>query len=57
MKIVQDKRIRIYELTLSQIEISKVLVLHDIDIEEIQKHLRTLEDYFYDQIHGGGKAD
>ena len=57
MKIVQDKRIRIYDLTLSQSEISKVLILHDIDIEEIQKHSSTLEDYFYDQIHGGGKVD
>lgn len=56
MKIVQDKRIRIYDLTLSQSEISKVLILHDIDIEEIQKHSSTLEDYFYDQIHGGGKV-
>ncbi|MET3321083.1 UNVERIFIED_ORG: ABC-2 type transport system ATP-binding protein [Peribacillus simplex] len=57
MKIVQDTRIRIYDLTLSQSEISKVLILHDIDIEEIQKHSSTLEDYFYDQIHGGGKVD
>ncbi|MFD4820720.1 ABC transporter ATP-binding protein [Peribacillus butanolivorans] len=57
MKIVQDTRIRIYDLTLSQSEISKVLILHDIDIEEIQKHSSTLEDYFYDQIHGGGKGD
>jgi len=57
MKIVQDKTIRIYDLTLSQSEISKVLILHDIDIEEIQKHSSTLEDYFYDQIHGGGKVD
>ncbi|MFK9092532.1 ABC transporter ATP-binding protein [Bacillus salipaludis] len=56
MKIVEDKRIRIYDLTLTQSEISKVLILHDIDIEEIQKHSSTLEDYFYDQINGGGKV-
>lgn len=57
MKIVQDKRIRIYDLTLSQSEISKVLILHDIEIEEIQKHTSTLEDYFYQQIHGDDKVD
>ncbi|MFJ7684960.1 ABC transporter ATP-binding protein [Peribacillus butanolivorans] len=56
MKIVQDNKIRIYDLTLPQSEISKTLILHDVDIEEIQKHTSTLEDYFYQQIHGGGKV-
>lgn len=56
MKIVQDNRIRIYDLTLPQSEISKKLIMHDVDIEEIQKHSSTLEDYFYQQIHGGGKV-
>ncbi|MBO0998615.1 ABC transporter ATP-binding protein [Bacillus sp. SD075] len=55
MKIVHDNRIRIYDLTLPQSVISKKLILHDVDIEEIQKHTSTLEDYFYQQIHGGGK--
>ncbi|TCJ03798.1 ABC transporter ATP-binding protein [Cytobacillus praedii] len=54
MKIVQGNRIRIYDLSQSQNEISKMLVLHDIGIEEMQKHTSTLEDYFYNQIHGGG---
>ncbi|MCA1028907.1 MULTISPECIES: ABC transporter ATP-binding protein [Cytobacillus] len=53
MKIVEDNRIRIYDLTLSPSEISKALILHQIDIEEIQKHTSTLEDYFYQIIHGG----
>ncbi|TKH06659.1 ABC transporter ATP-binding protein [Peribacillus simplex] len=57
MKIVQDNRIRIYDLTLPQSEISKKLIMHDVEIEEIQKHTSTLEDYFYQQIHdGGGKV-
>ncbi|MGW6664161.1 MULTISPECIES: ATP-binding cassette domain-containing protein [Peribacillus] len=56
MKIVQDNRIRIYDLTLPQSEISKKLIMYDVDIEEIQKHTSTLEDYFYQQIHGGGKV-
>lgn len=54
MKIVQGNRIRIYDLSQSQTDISKMLVLHDIGIEEMQKHTSTLEDYFYNQIHGGG---
>jgi ABC-2 type transport system ATP-binding protein len=54
MKIVQGNRIRIYDLSQSQNDISKMLVLHDIGIEEMQKHTSTLEDYFYNQIHGGG---
>ncbi|MEK5108296.1 ABC transporter ATP-binding protein [Cytobacillus sp. FSL K6-0129] len=53
MKIIEDNRIRIYDLTLSPSEISKALILHQIDIEEIQKHTSTLEDYFYQIIHGG----
>lgn len=53
MKIVGDRRIRIYDVTQSQSEITKILILHDIEIEEIQKHTSTLEDYFYRQIHGG----
>ncbi|WP_045521242.1 ABC transporter ATP-binding protein [Neobacillus niacini] len=56
VKIIQDNRIRIYDLTLPQSEISKTLILHDIEIEEIQKHISTLEDYFYQQIHGGDKV-
>lgn len=53
MKIVGDRRVRIYDVTQSQSEITKILILHDIELEEIQKHTSTLEDYFYRQIHGG----
>lgn len=53
MKIIQGNRIRIYDLARSQQDISKMLVLHDIGIEEIQKHTSSLEDYFYKQISGG----
>ncbi|RDU38705.1 ABC transporter ATP-binding protein [Neobacillus piezotolerans] len=55
MKIMQGNRIRIYDLTRSQSDISKLLILHDIGIEEIQKHTSSLEDYFYEQINGGEK--
>ena len=57
MKMINGNRIRIYDLTHSQNDISKMLILHDIGIEEIQKHTSSLEDYFYKQINGGGQID
>src|SRR5699024_10722395 len=53
MKIIQENKIRIYDMTHTQSDISKMLILHDIEIEEIQKHSHSLEDYFYQQINGG----
>lgn len=57
MKIIQDKVIRIYDGTQSPNAISKMLVLHEIGIEEIQKHTGSLEDYFYMQMNGGGHIE
>ncbi|WP_409276161.1 ATP-binding cassette domain-containing protein [Neobacillus sp. SCS-31] len=57
MKIIQGNRIRIYDLTHSQSAISKLLILHNVGIEEILKHTSSLEDYFYAQINGGDKID
>lgn len=54
MKIVQGDRIRIYDLQYSQQQISRMLISHNIDLEEIQKRNSSLEDYFYKLIHGGG---
>ncbi|MFG6115737.1 ABC transporter ATP-binding protein [Halobacillus sp. MO56] len=53
MKIIQDRKIRIYDIRHTQSDISKTLILHNIGIEEIQKHSYSLEDYFYQQINGG----
>ncbi|TYP76513.1 ABC transporter ATP-binding protein [Paenibacillus methanolicus] len=55
LKIVQDNKIRIYDAGITAGQISKLLVSQDIEIEEIQKHTGTLEDYFYNQIQGGDK--
>ncbi|MHA6482900.1 ABC transporter ATP-binding protein [Paenibacillus sp. strain BS8-2] len=55
IKIVQDNRIRIYDTAASAGQISKLLISQDVEIEEIQKHASTLEDYFYNQIQGGVK--
>lgn len=57
MKIIQDKKIRIYEWTQSLNAISKMLDFHDIEIEGMQKHTSSLEDYFYKQINGGGDIE
>ncbi|WP_449621181.1 ATP-binding cassette domain-containing protein [Robertmurraya sp. Marseille-Q9965] len=57
MKIIHGNRIRIYDLSHSQSTISKMLILRDIEIEEIQKHTSSLEDYFHSQINGGAEID
>lgn len=54
IKIVQDQRIRIYDDDITPSQITKLLIAHEIEIEEIQKHTSTLEDYFYHQIQGKG---
>ncbi|GAB6930828.1 ABC transporter ATP-binding protein [Paenibacillus sp. JCM 10914] len=52
IKIVKDQRIRIYDADISPGQITKLLIAHEIEIEEIQKHTSTLEDYFYHQMQG-----
>lgn len=52
IKIVQDQRIRVYDTDVSTSQITKLLIAHEIEIEEIQKYNSTLEDYFYHQIQG-----
>ncbi|MDN4070575.1 ATP-binding cassette domain-containing protein [Paenibacillus vini] len=56
IKIVQGEKIRIYDAGASIGEISKVLISNEIEIQGIQKHSSTLEDYFYNQIQGGDKV-
>ncbi|MFC6334523.1 ATP-binding cassette domain-containing protein [Paenibacillus septentrionalis] len=57
IKLMQGDRVRIYELTHTQQEISKVLISNHIGLVEIQKRTSSLEDYFYKLIHGGGQLD
>ncbi|MBD7945609.1 ABC transporter ATP-binding protein [Psychrobacillus sp. Sa2BUA9] len=52
-KMVDDHCIRIYESSVSQQMISKVLYEHDIEIEAISKKTSSLEDYFMKLINGG----
>lgn len=53
-KIMSDKMIRIYEMTVSQQEISKTLIMNDIEIESINKKHSSLEEYFLNLMNGEG---
>ena len=52
-KILDNTTIRIYDLKLAQKDISKALILKDIEIEAINKKNSTLEDYFLNLLNGG----
>ncbi|MEX3623382.1 ABC transporter ATP-binding protein [Viridibacillus arvi] len=53
-KIVSDQTIRIYEMTATQQEISKALIMNDIEIESINKMHSSLEEYFMNLMNGEG---
>lgn len=53
-KIMDEKRIRIYELTKSQQEISKTLIMNDIEIRSINRMHSSLEEYFQNLMNGEG---
>ncbi len=57
MKVLEKRKIRIYDMTYTQSDISKMLLLHDLEIEEIRRHSNSLEDYFYHLINGGDIND
>ena len=54
---MQDQRIRVYDTDVSTSQITKLLIAHEIEIEEIQKYNSTLEDYFYHQIQERNESD
>lgn len=43
---MDENCIRIYETSISQKDISKAFIEHDIDIEGISKKTSSLEEYF-----------
>lgn len=45
-KVMDDSRIRIYELSVATQKISKELLLNGVEIMSITKHTESLEDYF-----------
>jgi ABC-2 type transport system ATP-binding protein len=52
-KIIDNSIIRIYDADIPQSQISKALILKDINIETINKKNSTLEDYFLKLVKGG----
>ncbi|MFJ7408186.1 MULTISPECIES: ABC transporter ATP-binding protein [unclassified Lysinibacillus] len=53
-KCIDERCIRIYDMSISQKILSKTLIEHDIEIEEISRKTSSLEDYFLKLINGGG---
>lgn len=53
MKISGEKEIRIYDLSLPEHELLKVLTGSNVEIESMQRKSKSLEDYFLQVIHGG----
>lgn len=53
-KVMNDTSLRIYDTSLTQNEISKTLILNNVNIEEITKKNSSLEDHFLKLIKGDG---
>lgn len=49
-KVMDDQVIRIYATEVPQSDISKTLILEDINIESMNKNRTTLEEYFIKQV-------
>lgn len=52
-RIIENTFIRIYDLKLSQKDISKALILKDVEIDAISRKNNSLEDYFLNLLNGG----
>jgi len=52
-KVIDNALIRIYDQKLSQKDISKALILNEVEIEAISRKNNTLEDYFLNLLNGG----
>ncbi len=46
MKIIEDHKIRIYDMSYKQSEISRTLIMHDVSIEEMKKTLKLIRRLF-----------
>lgn len=54
-KIIGDTMVRVYESRWTQQELTKALVLNDVEIESLNHKHTSLEEYFLQQIGGGEK--
>ncbi len=55
-KIMDNSKIRIYEVDVTTQKIAKELLLNGVEITSISKHTETLEDYFLKMTAGGGEG-
>ncbi|MGH0589403.1 ABC transporter ATP-binding protein [Bacillus mycoides] len=53
-KIMSEQTIRIYEMKVTQQEISKAFIMNDIEIESINKKHSSLEEYFLNTMNEEG---
>ncbi|ABS23450.1 MULTISPECIES: ABC transporter ATP-binding protein [Bacillus cereus group] len=53
-KIMSGNVIRVYEMTVMQQEISKTLIMNDVEIESINKKHSSLEEYFLNIVNEEG---
>lgn len=54
-KMMDHGAIRIYNASLSPVELNRMLVQHGIGVEALNKKTRSLEDYFLGLIEGGSR--
>ncbi|MFM9279327.1 ATP-binding cassette domain-containing protein [Paenibacillus jiagnxiensis] len=52
-KVSGDKLLKIYDMKLSQSELSRQLITHEVPIEAINRRSRSLEEYFLETARGG----
>lgn len=52
-KVMNNNILRVYDSRITQKELTKTLILNDIEIESINKKYNSLEDYFLSLINGG----
>ena len=51
-KVMEDSRIRIYDIAQGQAEISKQLILNGVNVEEMKRKQHSLEDHFMNLVEG-----
>jgi ABC-2 type transport system ATP-binding protein len=52
-KVSGEKLLKIYDMKLSQSELSRQLITHEVPIEAINRRSRSLEEYFLQAAQGG----
>lgn len=55
-KILHDQTIRVYDPGVTQADLSKTLILNDVEIESIHKKHTSLEEYFLNLIQEGEQS-